>query len=277
MLQIGTVEIVFLAIGIGVPVAAIGTLLWRGRNHAPESFAAAHGIELTGESRNVIEGYLRRSFRWRMGGAAVGLALPLGTGVPGVEMILGYLIGALAAELSESRLSREGESVASLTPRALTDYVSRRILRTLRAVAITGAVVASLYVVVPLRESDVTGMSFVLVAAVIVAIGISVEIVLRLIVRKPQPASSSDLVAADDAIRAASIHAAVGAGIAVILLLMGTELFMLGGITDVQLLRWTFPMLAGLSVLAAFLTWARFGHDVRWRVLRSAPTREAPA
>ena len=63
----------------------------------------------------------------------------------------------------------------------------------------------------------------------------------------------------------------------VILLLMGAQLFVIGGIADAQILRWAFPALAAASLIAAFATWARFGHDVRWRVERSTSVTEIPA
>ncbi|MGZ5353067.1 MAG: hypothetical protein ACXWX6_02760 [Actinomycetota bacterium] len=52
-----------------------------------------------------------------------------------------------------------------------------------------------------------------LLVVMIVVILITVELLKRSIVRRPQPAVDEDLLRADDAIRSGSIHALVGAGI----------------------------------------------------------------
>jgi hypothetical protein len=279
MPNIGVLEIAFLLIALGIPASATVALVWRGRRHGVDGFAAAHGLELTEQNRTMIAAYVRRSFRWRMAGAVIGALVPFGTNIPGVEMIAGYLVGAIAAELSESRVQRGKDAAASLVPRHLNDYLSPLVLRIFRGVAGSGILVGLLYFFIPLREDLAQGVGtlpFLVVPLAIVAVASGVEAVLRLIVHKPQPADEGDVVAVDDAIRSASIHAVAGAGLALLLLLAAAEFLVIGGVSDFQIIRWVFPVLAAISTAAAFVVWVRFGNDISWHVARSFPVPAVP-
>ncbi len=199
----------------------------------------------------------------------LGAVIPFGTRVPGLEMLGGYLLGALAAELTQPRLRHTTEPAASLTPRSLTDYLSPRILRALRGTAVLSVGLVPLYLLLPQR-APVTDHPQLFVASLLVVItAVVVEAVLRLIVRRPQPAVAPDLVSADDAIRSGSIHASAGAGLGIALLLVATELWVFGFGTDVKVVRWVAPVLSLAATAAAFVTWSTFGHDRPWRVRRN--------
>lgn len=269
-MNLGPVEMLLIGAVAVVPLVAVILLARKRKGWRPETFAAAHGFRLTAINRPVVVSYLNRSLRFRLVGAVLGVLIPFGTEIPGIEMVGGYLFGALAAELTHARLQRSAQAAASLSPRVLGDYLTPGILRAMRATAAAGVALMPLFFVLPQRPSLAQGLPgyLFLAGALVIAAEIAVELMLRLIVRRPQPAEEPDLVAADDAIRAASIHASAGAGLAVMLLLAAVELWLFGLGTDVQMLRWGLPVLAAGSILSAFAVWARYGHDTDWRVKR---------
>jgi hypothetical protein len=115
-------------------------------------------------------------------------------------------------------------------------------------------------------------VAFLLAASVVlVACAIAIEATLRAIVARPQPATSEDLVAADDAVRTSSIHGLAGASVALLLLCAGWELVSVGEVTSVTLLSQVLPWLGVLADVAALAAWVSAGHPRGWRVQR-APT-----
>lgn len=266
--MVGPVELVGFALVAVVPLAAIVVMTRKARGSQVETFAAAHAVALTAANRPLIAAYLDRTWRWRLTGAVVGAVVPFGTRIPGLEMVAGYLVGALAAELTESRLRRPDQAAASLTPRSLSDYLPPGMLLALRATALGAVALVPLFLVLPRRVALGAHPRLMVAAALVVVTAALVEVGLRLIVRRPQPAASADLVAADDAIRSASIHATAGAGLAIVVLLASTELWMFGFGTDIQVLRWVTPILSLCGTAVAFAVWSLFGHDRPWRVRR---------
>lgn len=273
---VGPLEIVVLALLGLVPVAAIAFVAAKARGRQVEAFSVAHGLILTPANESLIAAYLDRSWRWRLTGAVLGAVIPFGTRVPGLEMLGGYLVGALAAELTESRLRRGAQPTATLAPRSLADYLSPGILRALRATAVVAVALVPVYLVIPRRVSVTEHPQLLVGSALAMIAAAAVETALRLIVNRPQPAADPDLLAADDAIRSASIHACAGAGLAIMLLLVAIELWALGFGTDMQLLRWVSPFLSIAASLGAFVTWSLFGHDRPWRVQRNNPGQVHP-
>jgi hypothetical protein len=215
--------------------------------------------------------YLERSRRFRLVGAAIGLVVPFGLEVPGIEMIGGYLVGALAAEFTQTRLPQTGERSASLSPRQLSDYLPSWIPTTLRSLGVASLVLLGLFLLGPERAGRPTAAS----TAVIVAAGITtalvafgIEYLLRRMAERAQPASSAESIKVDDAIRSASMHAAAGAGIGVTLLSLAGLIWVVGVTSDIQLLRWTFPFLGAASAFAAVAVWIALGPGTPWRVKR---------
>jgi hypothetical protein len=76
-------------------------------------------------------------------------------------------------------------------------------------------------------------------AVVVVVVALVSELAQRLVVARAQPASSPDLVAADDACRAASVSTAAGAGLGIALAGLASMMSALAYLTDVRLVRWS--------------------------------------
>ena len=208
---------------------------------APADWARARGLELTPETRPVVARYLASARRMRTLGAVAGAVLPslvdlvlngrvqvLGFGADGnhapyqgpISILLGYLAGALWAEVSLARPLGADRRSASLVPRELHDYLPRRLLHAQRALGAAAVLGMVLVGVVPFDATRATEPGWVPVAAgadVLVAFTVGLEQLERWLVRRAQPFTSPALVAADDAIRAQSVHSLAGSGIALLL------------------------------------------------------------
>ena len=270
MFGLGPVEVLLFSLLIGLPVALIYGLYRKSHPQRIDDWAAAHGVTLTPTSREVAERYLGRGMRWRTRGALIGILIPFGTKIPGLEMLMGYLVGAILAEVTAPPIVAAANR-ASLMPRAIRDYLPGYARSLFRALCVGAAAVALCWYVVPLREDLDTEGFFgppVIAAAAVVVLAL-VEWCLRYIVRRPQPAGDPALVALDDAVRSASMHATMGAGIGVSFLLLGAAVFAVGLGSDVQILRWIGP-LGGIFCLGAGISfWLQLGHDSPWRVRRT--------
>jgi hypothetical protein len=261
-------------------------------------WARARGLELTPENRPVVARYLRRSRVLRTCGALAGVLLPTlvelvghgrlvilgfhsdGSGAPyagPMEAYIGYLLGALCAEVSFARPRDPARRSASLVPRELDGYLPRRLLLAQRALgvgAVLGIVVTGL-VPYPSSTADPDWSALATGAAVFGAFTIALEMLERWIVRRPQPFTSPALVAADDAIRAQSVHALAGSGLALLLLAV-SGVFAVLTVSDVDILTWTM----WLPALAAFVLSVRACRDIGqqpWRVRRGVDRRAGAA
>jgi hypothetical protein len=279
MFNLGPVELIVVVCVTSLPLGAFLYLRRKARSTQPESFAAIHGFALTSSNRALVARYLDRSYRWRMTGAILGWLIPFGTKIPGIEMIGGYLVGVVAAELTQARVRPDGPASASLVPRRLSDYISPRVMVAMRAVSATVVLVALAYTFLPIRmvAAEHGARPLWIATGIAVALELAVEQILRIIVKKPQPATSRDVLAADDAIRSASIHATAGATIAALLLILAAGSFVLGIESSVSAVHWVVPFVGLACVVAAFVTWARMGHDHLWVVKRSAGRAEVSA
>jgi len=230
-----------LALITGAVLAAQLVRAYRPDPRLVERWVRARGLELTPESRPLVARYLRRARVLRTWGAAAGVVVPslaslifsgrvqvLGFGTDGDAaplafgwIFVGYLAGALCAELTVGRPLGARRRAASLVPRELTGYLSPRLLAGQRAAAAGAAVglVAMAAVPYPDSISIPATASLVAAAAAVVALGAGLEAVERWLVRRPQPYTGPALVAADNAIRAQSVQAFAGAGLALLLLL----------------------------------------------------------
>src|SRR5919198_149834 len=120
-------------------------------------WARSHDLELTGETRPLVARYLRTARMLRTWGAAAGILLPslvelavkgrvqvMGFGTDGssaplagpVWIFVGYLLGALCAEVSLARPVGSARRSASIVPRELDDYLPRRLLSAQRSLAV---------------------------------------------------------------------------------------------------------------------------------------------
>ena len=261
-------------------------------------WAQARGLELTPENRPVVARYLRRSRVLPLCGALAAVLLATlvelvlhgelvilgfhsdGSGAPyagPIELYIGYLLGALCAEVSMVRAHDPGRRAASLVPRELDDYLPRRLRlaqRGLGVAVVLGVVVTGL-VPYPSPASDPDWSALAPGAAFFGAFAAGLEVLERWIVRRPQPFTDASLVAADDAIRAQSVHALAGAGLALLLVAL-SGVFAVLTVSDVDVLNWTM----WLPALAAFVLSIRACRDIGqqpWHVRRRVDRRAGAA
>jgi hypothetical protein len=257
-------------------------------------WAEAHALALTLENEPLVSWYLRTARRLRTWGAVAGLVLPplielawsgrgrvLGFGTDGAApgeyffILVGYLVGALYAEISLVRPVGRVRAAASLIPRELADYLPRRVLLAQRGLAAGAAAGALVAIVLPYDDKLHTpsALALAVTAAVCVLFAAVLEAGERWLVRRPQPFSSPSLVAADDAIRSQSVHAVAGSGLALLLwACSGVSLGLM--LADVAALRWTMWLPATAAFLASLVVCQHWSHRP-WRVRRPLPGARA--
>jgi hypothetical protein len=227
-----------------------------------ERWMRDRGLDPEGEARPVVARYLRSVRIARTWGGVAGALAPtvvelvlhgrvtvLGFGTDGENaplafgaIFLGYLAGVLAAELA---FARPASGRASLAPRELSQYLPRWTVvaqRGLTGAAAVGAVF-----------TDAPGF-----AIAVLVFGAALEAIERRLVRRPQPFTAPELVAADDAIRGQSIRAIAGAGLALLLLAACAVALVLGA-----------PVVAAVALVLSLLACRDIGEGT-WRVRRVA-------
>jgi hypothetical protein len=274
---------------IGAILALVGLVLAAMPPSAPRlaGWARRYGFALTAGNRPVVDRYLRRTRALQVAGAGIGfLASPIYVGISGRPFPLGdswvalavggYLVAAVAAEATFLRPSPAltSDRAATLSPRRLTDYIPSATIWAIRSLPLVAVALSLVYGVAPKdpqRELDPSATLVLVVSAVLVVFAIAIETTLRAIVARPQPAMSEDIVAADDAVRASSIHALSGAAVALILLAAGWDFVSVGEVTSVTILIQVLPWLGVLTDVAALAAWIGLGHPRSWRVQRATP------
>lgn len=274
MPNMGGMEIALVLAGLAIAVALLLALGRRNkRNTALDRWAADHGIgNSTDETRRIIHDYLSRGIKWRSMGGFIGFVVPLGTRVPGLEMMLGYLIAAILFELRSASVTRTTGHTAALVPRSIQDYVPRRPLMQFRVACSLAILTSIAMMVVPLRatvQDQPLGEAPWMVGVGVLLLWLINEVSLRVIAGRRQPTGSLDLVAADDALRSASMHAVLGAGIGIALLLFGASMLTFGLEAEMQLVRWVGPWLGLGGMILGIVSWLTFGPDTPWTVRRS--------
>lgn len=272
-----------LALVVGPVLLAIRLTVWTVRSsdglRTLESWAEHHDVRLTSTTSELVQWYLTTSKVLRTLGAVAGGALPslavwsLGlagraSSSIGIGVVAGYLIGAVYAEVA---LVRRGDPTlrrASLVRRQLGDYLRPSLLAAQRGLGAFGALAVAVTAAVPvpsigqpLGHPLPTGERSFVVALAVAMVGsaIALEVVERWLVSCPQPFDLPAHVAADDAIRATSLHAVACAGVAALLLGTGVVCLWLAG-SDIHILRltmWVPGMLAWPLALFTFLPIAR--------------------
>jgi hypothetical protein len=242
-----------------------------------------YGLELTAANRPVVERYLRRTKRLRTIGALAGLLFSLaftaategqgsdslwGNGL--LMAAAGYVIGALVAEAALSHPQRTLARAASLEPRTLGQYLPGYAIWAQRLIPIlaVGLVPVSVALDGPGSSGPRDPVPFAAVAAALVAAGLALEGLERMIVRRAQPVVAPDLLRADEAIRASSVHAMAGAGNALLLLGLSYLLSTLVNATPSTALSWTFGFLSFVALGLALSSWIDLGHPTSWRIRR---------
>ncbi len=253
-------------------------------------WARAHGIELTPESRPIVARYLRRARVLRTWGALGGLLLPslvdfavsgrvqlLGFGTDGsaapyagpIGGFIGYLVGALCAEVSLARPvepERRSASPDSARSRGLPSPPPVARPTALGFAAVLGVLALGLVPYDPQNAGQPEWPALLTGAAIVAAFSAGLEALERWLVRRPQPFTSPALVAADDAIRAQSLHSLVGSGLALLLVVCSGICLGLAA-SDVSILRWTMWLPAVVALLLAIRACLQTGQR-SWRVRR---------
>ena len=259
-------------------------------SNRPAEWSSAHGVELTPENRPLIARYLRTARLLRTAGALAGLILPsivelavsgrvqvLGFGTDGtsapyagpLSALVGYLVGALCAEIAVARPRDPARRAASLVPRELADYLPRRTLLAQRALGVAAVLGVLAIGLVPYDAREAAEPSWPALltgAAAFAAFAVALEALERWLVRRPQPFTSPSLVAADDAIRSQSVRSLAGSGLA-LLLLVGSGICAALAAADVALLRATMWLPAVVALVLAIRACKDIGRR-SWRVRR---------
>jgi hypothetical protein len=296
---IDTMRIVSAPLALAIVLAvAIPVALWRAYRRDDslvERWALDRSLELTPDNRRLVARYLRNARVLRTWGAIAGAILPslielavsgriqvLGFGTDGDSaplgfgtIFLGYLVGALCAEVSLARPKPGLRRSASLVRRELGDYLPHAAVLAQRAATAAGALGLLVMALVPYPEdvSNPSPLVLTLAAAGLVAFGIALEAIERWLVRRPQPFTSQPVVAADNAIRSQSISVVAGAGLALLLLFCSGVALGLQA-SDVAVLRTAMIVPAVACLLAALAVCQGVG-DGSGRVRRSAETPRA--
>lgn len=274
--------------GLGLLAWAVVTLGQGPSKKSLDKWSARYGLTLTDTNLFIVVRYVRHTRGLRLIGAGLGwLGSPVfialtGQGIPlfGVSVmvaIVGYILAAVIAETAFARpFSTPSEvRLAWLAPRALLDYVPAVSIWSLRVLAATTLGLAVLFAVMPRHPQSPGDPSLALVigiALLLTGFALAVERILQRILERPQPATDVDLVSADDAIRASSIHAVSGAGVGMLLVGIGAELFWMQFTTSVEPLRQLLGWPATAAILLALLSCAGLGHPRTWRVRHSTDT-----
>jgi hypothetical protein len=276
-------------------VLILGRVLRKAYTEVDDPFvdvwARSHALELTPANRPMVRWYLHTARVLRTWGAVAGFFLPplIGAafGSPAVTnalfplVFVGYLAGALYAEVALVRPVSGDRRVAALVPRELEDYLPRPVVASQRVLPalVVATAVASVFVTFNRdRAAGLSGSpraSSIGVAVFAIAFSLLLERVERWLLRRPQPFTSADLVAADDAIRSQSVHSLSGSGLAVLLVCLATGFYDLAR-SDVQFLRWTMWIPALGCFAFSISTCLYYGHRA-WRVRRSVPSSIAAA
>jgi hypothetical protein len=241
------------------------------------SWANWFNLELTRENRPAVRRYLQWTRRCRTAGGLIGFLAPtfyfevvtperqpddIG-GWAVTLMLVGYLLGALIAEVVIDPPRRRSENAVAV-PVRLGDHLPTYAVVLQRGLAIASVLLVGLYA---LSEPDarISGLPNVaqvaglgVAAACIAAV---VEACQRRIVARPRSATNVVVVASDNAIRASSLHVLAGGSIALLLGIAG-PMFILSVVTDSTDLgppAWLALGALGLVFLSSLYFWLYFG------------------
>lgn len=198
-----------------------------------DRWSERHGVPRRPEGRVLVERYLGWTGRWRAAGAFLGV-LAFGKWIlydrmddpqPGVApwlviAVAGYLLGTVAAEVTLRTLDRPMVPAAGLRRRVSEMYVPTFATASLWMLPTVCLACAAAYVAFADQAHLSMRLGIVVtppIAGFLLAIGI--RWIVRLVVSRPQPAVSEEVVQVDDATRSASLHAIMGAAIALDLIL----------------------------------------------------------
>jgi hypothetical protein len=283
---ISPVELLILAVPLAIVVGIAARSFRPIDDRAIGEWTRRYGLLDEPFQRPLVSGYLRRTRRWRAGGAVAGAlgavsvtALTDGSAaLPDLAIVAGgYLLGAIVAEVLTARPGSE-TSVrgASLETRRVGDYLPSYALFSLALATLATLTlipmaiwnergVYTFVVEVPGPAALAVGL------ATCLPVSLVVSVTVRAMVRRPQPAVDPNLITVDDAIRSASIHATAAAGLAYVLLVLSWGM--------PALIRHVGPASLGHSLLtwagsgflvAAIASWTLIGNPRHWKVHHDA-------
>lgn len=223
------------------------------------------GVPPTGQSGELIAGYLTRSNWFRRLGAVAGLVLAIQIGIVfhgevGISTgklslfadvlampMLGSLAGVILAETYNIRRRYRGPRIADLTDRSdrYRALPAKRDFRVAAGVTILVGLVA-------LAATPSAGSLLV----VMVAVATAVEVTQRFLERRARPALDTDLAAADDAIRHIAALRLDRSGLGMAVLVFGWAATAALGFLDSALVGLVFGI---GSLVAAFRIWRSVG------------------
>lgn len=198
-------------------------------------WAGAHGVAVTPTNRALVAWWVQLSGTLRVIGAVSGMvlgtlfdrafAVSTSTGIGfWVWIVLGWVAGGTWAWEVVTRSSDRPAGAASLVPRRPADYVPGPIRwAPVAAAALTVAIAASGRWLGPIEDPQgfpVAGpVARWLLAIGAVVLAVAATAMVSRVVARGQAAADPDVLAADDAIRATTIHLISGGATAAILLL----------------------------------------------------------
>jgi hypothetical protein len=274
--------------GVSLVMAAVafGYVLMSPSKTRVAAWASHYGLTLTETNQSVVAAYLRKTRLLQLVFTTIGwVASPLYIGLLGRPFPLGdswvalavggYLVGTVAAEVTYLSRRRAPASVrtAALSPRTPSNYVPAATIWAIRLLPIAMVILAAFYAVIPKdpqRGVDPSILFLAVEAIAVVAFAMVIDRLLWAVVARPQQATTEDLLAADDAIRASSIHALSAAGLALILLSIGWALFSVGTVTSIAQVSQVLPWCGVICDVTALVVWIWVGHLTTWRVRREA-------
>lgn len=277
---------------IGALIAAVAALGFRGaRDSHIEKWEKTYGVTLDGDDEAVVERRLTHVRRARTLGAIVGFigVSILRPGNGGDDPIwlqplfgagAGYLAAAVLTEITLRPLLRPPTAGASLVPRTFAAYLPRYAAVLLVAIPVVAVSLVPAYasLIRPTQDVDLPSLTtFLAVASGIAAISLIATIGVLATLRRPQPFAGAHLLAMDDAFRAASLHALVGAALTLELLLLTSLFSFLQNVDSFHgggRLNNLLALAALFSLAMAVASWVILGHPQSWHVRREIPSRD---
>jgi hypothetical protein len=268
-----------------VPVAAVAILIVQ-QVLAPvprryvNRFLSRYPIRMTARNGPMV---VRRLARVRAARTLGGLSGALAGGAASVlglhanvvlAIAVGYLLGAIVAELPSRRVRRQARhGAATLVPRRLRDYVPRWVVVAPLVIVVTTLAIdiaAALGSQRPNLGYNTAWRGAVGIGAMLLASVVTL-VTARMILYRRQPYTTAEMVSADDALRAASLHCVCGGGCAIVALIGSASIWSAAVLSNLQLIRWFAPWVGFALSLAAVFAW--FGLRVApWLVRRPYET-----
>jgi hypothetical protein len=263
----------FVVVAVGLVAVCIVDLFQPISRRYVDRFLRRYPVHVTENNGPMLLRRLARVRAARTLGGLAGAVVAIAWGLHGnsgnvVFVAVGYLLGAVAAEVpARSDRAVGPRPAASLLPRRLREYVPQWLVcapGVIVGVTVLIAVAGGIGARRADAEVQLGGRVGVAIAIAIAAMAFTVVLTLvtaRAILYRSQPYTTAELVSADDALRAASLHCVCGGGLAITAIIGSVVVWDVGELSDVQALRWVAPWLGLALMFTAYFAWfaARVG------------------